>query len=307
MKLLRLLSLLLVLVCLISINIFSVYAQTELEYHTPMMIDNKFAWSGVGNTLRNTAITPFINTSTEGDIYLSFTHRYDVLGEDVAQVYINIFGWAWSKVAEFTGTDEDWTIDTVRLPNWSYGEAIRIKFVYITFEDSNGEGWSVDDIYLKQRTIEGEDVLLFTQDFESFVIGEKWGHWTISQDEIIDNEPPHAPSIFGPVQGKPDNEYEYFISSIDPNNDDVFFTINWGDNHSEQWIGPVLSNNEIVINHTWLEGGDYVVQVQAKDIYGLLSETSTLQISIPKQRESYVSIFISILKDMIYSRFNFLY
>ena len=49
----------------------------------------------------------------------------------------------------------------------------------------------------------------------------------------VANEPPYAPIINGPTYGKTGTEYNYTFSTIDPDGDDVYYYIHWGDGNYE--------------------------------------------------------------------------
>ena len=92
---------------------------------------------------------------------------------------------------------------------------------------------------------------------------------------------PHIPIIFGPTNGEAGKIYNYSILTIDPNNDDVYFYIDWGDGVFDEWIGPYSSGNEIIISHTWNVRGIYTIRVKAKDIHNFESGWGTLGIEMP--------------------------
>jgi len=88
----------------------------------------------------------------------------------------------------------------------------------------------------------------------------------------IENNPPNAPIIIGYDNGS------LFLYSIDPDDDDVFYFIDWDDGTNSSWIGPFKSGEVIEISHEWHEG-IYNVKAKAKDIYGeesLWSDTYTI-------------------------------
>jgi hypothetical protein len=84
--------------------------------------------------------------------------------------------------------------------------------------------------------------------------------------------------------GHPDEEYDYTFSSVDPEDSDVYFYINWGDGTIEEWIGPYDSGEEVTLGHTWSEKGTYTITIKAKDLFGAISEEETLEISMPKSK-----------------------
>jgi hypothetical protein len=69
--------------------------------------------------------------------------------------------------------------------------------------------------------------------------------------------------------------------STDPNNDQVYYQWDWGDNISD-WLGPYNSSERITTNHSWINETAYIIRVKAKDTTGnesTWSENHTLQIA----------------------------
>jgi len=118
------------------------------------------------------------------------------------------------------------------------------------------------------------------------------------------NEPPNTPIINGPSEGKNGTEYTYKFSALDPDGDDVFFYIYWGDMEPlEYWIGPYLSGEKITLNHTWSEEGEYTIRVIASDKYEFKSDWATLTVTMPRDK-SYIYNLNS--WSSLFDRFPFL-
>jgi hypothetical protein len=81
-----------------------------------------------------------------------------------------------------------------------------------------------------------------------------------------ENHPPYPPMIAGPAQGKVGISYNYTISTMDPDGDNVSYWVEWGDGTHDGWIGPISSGEHIMVNHTWAERGSYLIKAKAKDI-----------------------------------------
>ena len=102
----------------------------------------------------------------------------------------------------------------------------------------------------------------------------------------IDPDAPDAPTISGQARGNPGEEYDYTITTTDPNGDDVFYYITWGDGTMGEWIGPYSSGESVTVNHTWSEKGKYEVRARAKDTDGLRGAIGTLAVTMPKNHPS---------------------
>lgn len=116
-----------------------------------------------------------------------------------------------------------------------------------------------------------------------------------------DNMPPSTPLINGPTNGKAENRYEYSFSSSDPDDDNLSYTINWGDGTIEGWMGPYVSGEPISLNHTWAEKGSYPIHVKAKDIHSAESEWGTVEVSISNSKQKHRFSLMNLV-DILYER-----
>jgi agmatine/peptidylarginine deiminase len=103
--------------------------------------------------------------------------------------------------------------------------------------------------------------------------------------ELI-NQEPLIPEIIGPNEGVVGESYKFFFSSEDPEDDSIFYFIDWGDGNNEEWIGPYGSGEEIQLDHIWSSQRNFTISAKVRDIYGYESETSFLTINIPRIRFS---------------------
>jgi hypothetical protein len=100
-------------------------------------------------------------------------------------------------------------------------------------------------------------------------------------------KPPNAPTIVGPVEGKAHTEYEYTFVAIDPDGDDVYYWVQWGEGCPVvEWIGPYASGEEITLTYAWDSRGTYTIRAIAKDVHGAEGEVGTLEVSMPKTYEN---------------------
>jgi len=108
--------------------------------------------------------------------------------------------------------------------------------------------------------------------------------WKDAGFPTVPNLPPEKPTITGTTTGKPEELYNFTISTNDPEGDIVYYYVNWSDNTSILQIGPFASDEEVIISHFWLEKGSYIVKVKAKDYYQDESDWGTLEVSMPKNK-----------------------
>ena len=98
------------------------------------------------------------------------------------------------------------------------------------------------------------------------------------------NNPPEIPDINGPNSGKVKVEIEYTFSTTDPESDNVFYIVNWGDGTSTDWIGPNPSGEEIKIKHKWNKIQTYTISCKAKDTNESQTSWATMEINIPRYK-----------------------
>ncbi len=105
--------------------------------------------------------------------------------------------------------------------------------------------------------------------------------------EISDLQSPVKPIITkGEVNGKYGEQYNYSAFTTDPQNDEIYYFWDWGDNTNSDWIGPYESGIECEISNIWEKRGNYNIKVKSKDYYGHESEWSDpLSISMPKDKQ----------------------
>jgi predicted acyl esterase len=113
-----------------------------------------------------------------------------------------------------------------------------------------------------------------------------------------DNYGPIKPTINGPVKGRAGVEYTFTIKSVDPDNEDVYIIVDWGDGTDTGWLGPYSSGEEITQTHNWSYGDIFTVKAKAKDIHGDESEWSKHIINLPKSKH-----FMNLIFERLLHRF----
>jgi hypothetical protein len=110
----------------------------------------------------------------------------------------------------------------------------------------------------------------------SSTVGPLWDFTTIFEG----NNPPSTPTITGENNGTIHNSYYYTIQTTDPDQDDVKYSIDWGDDTITN-TGFNKSGEAIVISHTWDTEGTYSVKVKAIDKSDAESNWGTLTVTMP--------------------------
>jgi len=98
------------------------------------------------------------------------------------------------------------------------------------------------------------------------------------------NNPPEAPLINGQTNGKVKEQYSYTFIADDPDGDNLFYYIDWGDGSVEDWLGPYPANEQIIVNHSWSVKGTHIIVARAKDMYGAIGDNGTLEVTMPKNK-----------------------
>ena len=103
--------------------------------------------------------------------------------------------------------------------------------------------------------------------------------------------------ISGITNGNPNIEYQYNFSAIDPDEDGIYYYIEWGDGTNTDWLGPYASGEKIIKNHSWNKKGIYMIKAVAKDINGLQGKYGTMTVTIPR------SVSKNIILNLLMERF----
>jgi outer membrane protein assembly factor BamB len=101
---------------------------------------------------------------------------------------------------------------------------------------------------------------------------------------------PDTPEIKGQTNGKIETKYEYTFTATDPNGDDVYYYIEWGDHKVKDWFGPFASGEEVKVNHTWGWEGTYTIKARAKDANNLWGAWGYFEVTIPRNKVTYNSL-----------------
>ncbi len=116
---------------------------------------------------------------------------------------------------------------------------------------------------------------------------DEWGCvslWSdIKEFPIVENTPPDIPTISGPTTGKIGTPYDFTVVTTDPDGQDVYYDIFWGNAGSGD-VGPFPSGEEQIFEHTWTMTGKFTIKVKAMDSNGDWSECREYVIKIGRAR-----------------------
>jgi len=89
-------------------------------------------------------------------------------------------------------------------------------------------------------------------------------------------------TITGPTSGRLRKIHTFEVSAIDPQEDDIYLYVNWGDGTNTDWMGPYASEEVIPVGHRFSERKNYIIKAKAKDINGNEGQEQPLKISLSK-------------------------
>ncbi len=134
--------------------------------------------------------------------------------------------------------------------------------------------------------------LLIDEEYGRYILAYNAGHdvnqyskrrtyLAVASRPILNNQP-DTPLITGTTNGKAGIQYDYNFTAIDPDDNNVYFYIDWNDETTEEWIGPYSSGEIATITHTWTLKNVYIIKAKAKDEFGAESDWITLEVNIPR-------------------------
>lgn len=86
--------------------------------------------------------------------------------------------------------------------------------------------------------------------------------------------PPETPTVNASSTYLPGLEQGYTFNAVDPEGDDVYLMIDWGDGTITDWLGPYASGQDVLLTHTYTGGEDYTIKAKAKDANDFESDWS---------------------------------
>ena len=90
----------------------------------------------------------------------------------------------------------------------------------------------------------------------------------------VENHPPNEPVIDGVILGKIEEEYNFTFKVLEPDFECIYYFIDWGDGTPEDWIGPCMPEEEIIVGHSWINPGSFIIKAKVRDIFYVNSEWS---------------------------------
>lgn len=98
------------------------------------------------------------------------------------------------------------------------------------------------------------------------------------------NQAPQAPTINGQSSGKPNKNYDFTFTATDPEGDQLYYYVDWGDTTNSGWVGPYSSGASATLSHTWADKQAFTITAKARDANGNRGPESTFAFSTPKNK-----------------------
>ena len=207
---------------------------------------------------RNDCIAEYLNVKTENGAF--------------AVIMNARYGWFWAY-----STDGDSSRLSRQFWDAVYGE--KIPTISIANQDSKE-----DNLFLINRSC-----MRWTY-YQLNLFGDPTIAFHISKS-------PKKPIILsGSSIGKPGEEYFYKFVVNDPDEDNIYLRISWGDNNNTGWIGLYNSGEEEILSHIWSESGKFALKAKVKDIYGAEGEWAEFTVSMPRDISTNNILLLRILE-----------
>jgi len=163
--------------------------------------------------------------------------------------------------------------------------------IYYATTDNGGATWSVANEKINDisGTVADEYHCANLLPNRVFWTDTRNSEGDVFSDTIL--SPPNKPTISGPSSGKPNREYEFTFTATDPEGDQVWYWVDWGDGENTGWVGPYASGEDAILSHTWSSEDNFVLKAKAKNSKGAESEWSTLEFSTPKVKGFFRHVF----------------
>jgi len=217
-----------------------------------------------------------ITFTWDGSQYLDYIYAQPVVGDIDGDADVEIIAGSYHKKLYA------WHDDATTVTGWPkiIGDGV----------DSTAAIADIDNDGLVEVVVAGDDGKIYVWDMEG-AYNSSHMEWPMFQYDshhtgcyrngTSTNQPPVAPTMTGPANGNIRVATDYNFTTMDPNGDDVYYFIDWGDQTNSSWIGPYLSGDDVTKSHTWSKKGDYTIKAKAKDLHGAESGWVTLSVTMP--------------------------
>jgi len=232
-------------------------------------------------------------------------NRYDINGVKVgtASFDYDVMGSAWDGSYYWTLTDEN-EIKCWDLSGWPTITSIPENDFTPPSNYCRGL-WFDGEYFWTAESIDDTLGYIYQFDYLGTIINQirepAFNGWSACIiEDFYPNNAPSMPIINGPTEGQAGESYNYSFISTDPDDDELCYFIDWGDESNSSWVGPYESGEEIIISHRWTEEGTYIIKAKTKDVYDEESDWGLLEVEMPVSQNlinSKISFYRSFIKN----------
>ena len=154
---------------------------------------------------------------------------------------------------------------------WEAGHQIRVAISSSNYPRYLANPNTIDGIYQNTETVIAHNTLYFNTEHPSCIYLPRY----------TGNYAPLKPRISGPTKGEPETEYTFTFNVTDPENEDYYLYVDWGDGTNSSWFGPFPSGHVETLTHSWSTKNIFAIKAKAKDVNGAVSDWGTHNINIP--------------------------
>jgi len=124
--------------------------------------------------------------------------------------------------------------------------------------------------------------------------------------DIVENQNPNPPTINGPTIVRPKKLQTYQFTSIDPEGNDLYYYVIWGDGHVTDYEGPYASGETVEFEHSWGTTGEYTIISKVMDEFGAKSTQNELEINVLKSRGRTINPFFGKIVERLIENYPIL-
>lgn len=194
---------------------------------------------------------------------------------------------AWTNFITFWGTEPEesvWQPDYACGENYDYAEGVGHAVLCVGYNDTdpNNRYWIILNSWgAPANRPNGLFCMNMDMNYDcnypNFDFAFYWMSLNIEYSSGPNNPPEMPTAPLGTGSGYIGTSYSFSTSAIDPDEDTVKYTFDWGDETSSE-TAFVSSGTSAFASHSWDAARDYNVEAMATDSRGLFSEWSSSSI-----------------------------
>lgn len=211
---------------------------------------------------------------------------------------LNSFRNMWRNDAETDSYDLDYYCGH----EWNETEAVGHAMIIVGYHDVEGTDNDYWIVLNSWGTTEKRPNGLLAWDMHMNYSCKYSNYYAFGANTLVvnfdpDPNAPNPPTISGPKKIKPNIEYTYDFSAVDPQGDDVYLFISWNlGSAGGNWQGPYKSGEKIQVKHTWTEEKNFVLRAKAKDANTNTSIWSSFDVNMPRYKDINAPILNYLIK-----------